>query len=385
LVVPDHAATTAPTGGLSPLDDPLVAATNALPASTLTPLGKSSSSRNNFNPTTIVAIAAAGAAAVLLLVVSLMLLDRSTSNVTTTDRSPRTERPRYQPAIPNNDAPAGPKWSAPPAGTRPPATGTSSSEKPAGDAKDVSDEPLATTPPDDPALEAALDAWMRGSSFGGGVVRVADERSVVSQYSWMTRLLPHMGYEELFNEIRFEKSWTHQDNVQLATAIIPEFLNPNDSRDRWTGAPMQGVALTHFVGVSGIDDRHEIAATLERTDPRAGVFGYEEVVRPEDIKDGASNSVSIVGAGELNGPWIAGGGATVRGAREPFFDELTGFGTKGPKRGTVAHFADGSTRFISADIDPEVFRALCTVGGGESVSPEQAGEHLDFFPTKKRP
>jgi hypothetical protein len=74
----------------------------------------------------------------------------------------------------------------------------------------------------------------------------------------------------------------------------------------------------------------------------------------------------------------------VRGAREPFFDDLTGFGTKCTKRGTVAHFADGSTRFINANIDPEVFRALCTVNGGESVQPDQAGERLDFFPTKKR-
>jgi len=29
--------------------------------------------------------------------------------------------------------------------------------------------------------------------------------------------------------------------------------------------------------------------------------------------------------------------------------------------------ADGSSRIISADIDPEVFKAMCTIQGGETI------------------
>ena len=93
----------------------------------------------------------------------------------------------------------------------------------------------------------------------------------------------------------------------------------------------------------------------------------------------------IVGAGELNGPWIAGGGATVRGARKPYFDPVTGFGTKGNSPGTQALFADGSTRFVSGKIDPNVLEALCTIRGGEQVDPDQYGERRPYFPTKKNP
>ena len=92
----------------------------------------------------------------------------------------------------------------------------------------------------------------------------------------------------------------------------------------------------------------------------------------------------MVGAGELASPWIQGGGATVRGAREPYFDKLTGFGTRGKSgSGSVVMMADGSTRFLSGDIDPDVFRAMCTIHGGESVDSSQLGSEIDLVPRQR--
>ena len=41
--------------------------------------------------------------------------------------------------------------------------------------------------------------------------------------------------------------------------------------------------------------------------------------------------------------------------------------------------ADGSTRFIPADIDPTVFRAMCTIHGSESVDISAIGPELKGF------
>jgi hypothetical protein len=38
-----------------------------------------------------------------------------------------------------------------------------------------------------------------------------------------------------------------------------------------------------------------------------------------------------------------------------------------PKPGTFVLFADGSARVISADINPEIFKAMCTMHGAEEV------------------
>ena len=80
-------------------------------------------------------------------------------------------------------------------------------------------------------------------------------------------------------------------------------------------------------------------------------------------------------------PWLAGGGATVRGvsdgpdAVKPFVcTEYQG------KRGTFAIMGDGKVRFIPETIDPKVFRTLCLLAGGEKIdnldkiAPVVAGE-----------
>ena len=130
-----------------------------------------------------------------------------------------------------------------------------------------------------------------------------------------------------------------------------------------------GPAFTHFVGMAGIEDtRNVVAAELPRTDPRAGIFGYDQIAQPAEITDGMSNTILIISAGKIVGPWISGGGATVRGARAPYFEDITGFSSVGdPKGGAVIALADGSVRRISNDIDPAVFRALCTMHGAEAI------------------
>ena len=207
-------------------------------------------------------------------------------------------------------------------------------------------------------------------------VRRIGELPLRSGYSWMTEMLPYIGRDDLYLRFDFTKSWRSKDNIELTNAIVSQFLNPADPQRRLTGFPYEGMGVTHFVGMAGVEDsRNDVAASLPRTDPRAGVFGYDEVMRPEQITDGQNNTILMIGSGKVSGAWVAAGGATVRGARQPYFDSMTGFGSVGiPGGGAYVLMADGSTRVIAANIDPAIFRALCTAHGAEMVDLSKAFE-----------
>ena len=119
--------------------------------------------------------------------------------------------------------------------------------------------------------------------------------------------------------------------------------------------------------------------------PGAGVFGYDEVARPEQITDGQSQTIMVAGAGALANPWTFGGGATIRGAREPYFDKSSGLGTKGlPGGGSLVVMADGSVRHVTAKVDPKIFRAMCTIHGNDSVDLEAASQPFDLKTLKAK-
>ena len=135
---------------------------------------------------------------------------------------------------------------------------------------------------------------------------------------------------------------------------------------------------THYVGVAGVGLD---AATYKRGDPatahKRGVFSYDGAASVTEIMAGrgTSNTVMMIqvphdrGAGVT--PWIAGGGATVRGVPEknsvePFSlgKDRSGksIGEKGTK-GTFVLMADGTVRFVGQDVSDEVFKAMCTIEG----------------------
>ncbi len=230
------------------------------------------------------------------------------------------------------------------------------------------------------ALPHGLSAWHEQAGPLSGILNPAKvDDPPVAHLSWMAGLLPYLGYQETHGRLKLGESVTHDDNLEVAKTVIPEFQNPLDDRQTFEGYPFDGLALTHFAGMSGIEDaRNECAAKLPRSDPRAGVFGYAEVARPDAITDGTSQTIMIVGSGRLASPWLMGGGATVRGAREPLFDPISGLGMQGLSGGgTLVIMADGSVRHVAAGIDPAVFKAMCTIHGQDSVDLERQAPEFD--------
>jgi hypothetical protein len=217
-----------------------------------------------------------------------------------------------------------------------------------------------------------------------GIRRTDPNAPADAQFGWQVNLLPFLGHQKLYDQFDFERPVTEKRNLVVSVILIPEFLNPLDDYQRWKGYPFDGLALTHFVGISGVEDaRNVVAAKLPRTDPRAGVFGYDEVARAEDIADGQSQTAMVAGAGVLANPWVFGGGAAMRGAREPLFDKTTGLGTKGiTGGGSVVVMADGSVRQVTSKVDPKVFKAMCTIRGGETVDLEQETKPFDIHSLK---
>jgi prepilin-type processing-associated H-X9-DG protein len=127
-----------------------------------------------------------------------------------------------------------------------------------------------------------------------------------------------------------------------------------------------GRELTSYVGIAGLGPD---AAALPVEDPRAGVFGFDRLTPLDAITDGTATTMAAAETAESNGPWKAGGPATVRGldpSRRPYIGRGAQFG--GTHRGgAMVAFADGSVRFIRATIDPKVFEALSTIAGGERL------------------
>ncbi|HEV3344505.1 MAG TPA: DUF1559 domain-containing protein [Pirellulales bacterium] len=219
-------------------------------------------------------------------------------------------------------------------------------------------------------LAAAANQWrLQGTNLAG--VKRFDDKPVGASNSWMIQLLPHVGYGELYGKFDFTKGWHEKENVRHACEVVPAFLDPRNPNHNMTVIGTKnaiGPAFTHFAGMAGIEDsRNLVAASLPRSDPRAGIFGYDQVARPEEITDGAANSIMLISTGKIVGAWASGGGATIRAARAPYFDPITGFGTAGDPGAALVAMADGSVKRISKEIDPAVFRALCTIHGAEKV------------------
>jgi hypothetical protein len=165
-------------------------------------------------------------------------------------------------------------------------------------------------------------------------------------HGWETRILAYMSYSP--DGIDMKKPWNDPVNRKYFKCIIPEFINPG-----FRTAPLQdgdGYGLNHYSANSH-------------------VLTPNKSMKVEDITDGTANTLLL---GEVNAdfrPW-----GHPNNARDPTAGINTsrrGFGGAPGSGGATFLMADGSTRFLSQSISPEVLRALSTPNGGETVNAEE--------------
>lgn len=207
------------------------------------------------------------------------------------------------------------------------------------------------------------------------------DREPKNRISFMAGLLPYLGHQNLFNRIRFDQSWRDPGNWMAGNTIVPQFLDPMvpDSAQYVTFGDLPvDFAATHYVGIAGVGMD---AASFKRNDPatinQRGVFSYDESATLDEVRSGRglANTILLIQTPHdgLTGvsPWIAGGGATLRGVPEknsilPFVLTTDKNGKvihNKNKRGTYALMTDGSVRFIDQNVSDNIFKAMATVNG----------------------
>jgi hypothetical protein len=171
---------------------------------------------------------------------------------------------------------------------------------------------------------------------------VAHMPALGPHHSWMTWLLPYLGETPLYQSISLSQAWDSPANVAPFSRELMIYLNPSESGPR-VGA--DGYALTH-VAVN------------------SHVVRYDRPIGIASITDGTSNTMLMGQVHNGFKPW---------GDPTNHRDPARGLGG-GPDAFGSPHFggvhvlmADGSVRFVSNQVSPEVLQALGTPDGNENV------------------
>jgi prepilin-type N-terminal cleavage/methylation domain-containing protein len=252
------------------------------------------------------------------------------------------------------------------------------------------------------------------------------------QCSWMGLILPYIEQSGLYNSINWnlgmkDANGRPTSNVAIAQTVVQVYRCPSDPSQsatggrygtrewlgRWPEDLFGRFAGNNYKGCLGSDWNWGIFAnpmggTPQGLDGGNGMFVRDENVRPANPKDvrnmsqvtdGLSNTLAIGEAlPELcSHTWWYGMNGTLAttaiplnyylrvfrntNSRTAYFGSQTlfapfwdwnnnySFASQHPGGGMFT-FGDGSTRFISENINLQTYRALGTMNGGEPISPE---------------
>ena len=189
-----------------------------------------------------------------------------------------------------------------------------------------------------------------------------------NRLSWMAVLADR--FDDSQPDPIWDRPWNSPQNEPFVRRRLKNFQNPAIAQ--LTGG--DGYPASHYVGVAGTGAD---AARLENRHPRAGIFGDERRTRIDDIRDGASNTLLVLGVRDHLGSWAAGGQPTMRGlSREPYVNGPDGFGTGSPDS-MQALLADGRVIVVNDQIDPRILRRMAAKADGLALDESEAGEPGD--------
>ena len=213
-----------------------------------------------------------------------------------------------------------------------------------------------------------------------------------SGFAWGSHILPYIDQAPLYNRLNFNVSCTDASNAIARQTVLASFRCPTDpSPNIWSlgeeGNPSNILATlpsANYVGSFGTLGFEDICASPPFPGAQCvsnGMFFHNSSTRMRDAVDGTSNTVFLGehrsnAALRWNSTWVgvipAGEEAIARilavsdhTPNHPslHIDDFSSWHTGG------VHFlfGDGRVRFITQNIDTNVFKAIATRSGGEVV------------------
>ena len=200
-----------------------------------------------------------------------------------------------------------------------------------------------------------------------------------SGWAWSTYILPYLDQGAVYDQFDFSKNaYWHEPHHLANREFIDTYLCPSDPHERVlvdSGSYLRLHAVTNVSGVSDSWDHFCNGWSAHRTDGDGVLFNQSEIAI-RDISDGTSHTLmvgEVVGRGPAGGNWQQWWSmGNIMGTRNGInlyvpahldwsLDTLgfASFHTGG------CNFlcCDGSTHFISEDIDSHVLRSLTTRAG----------------------
>ncbi len=224
--------------------------------------------------------------------------------------------------------------------------------------------------------------------------------------SWMVQILPYLEERNIFEHIDFKVGVYDEKNLEARKQIIPIYLCPSDgNRGVKLHQPAGPDAQDEWITVGGNNYagcHHDREAPIN--DDNSGVLFLNSRVTYEDIPDGSSHTlfageiVNLTNSKEVVDKqfgWMSGTRSTLRNIGrsinadlanehrqnfgekprndpEPRVDDPLYVGGFNSRHTGGAQFTmgDSSVRFLSKNIDPDVFRRLANRNDGEMMSAE---------------
>jgi prepilin-type processing-associated H-X9-DG protein len=172
--------------------------------------------------------------------------------------------------------------------------------------------------------------------------------------SWRVSILPYLDQGPLFDQYDQRRTWDEPSNANMARKKVEALICPSndfarqDPQERW------------FTAYSMLTGPHTMGAKPAGT-------------ARKEITDGSSNTLFVVEACGAQIVWTEPRDVDV--AFQP-----TGVNLNGPKKGTSSGWlsgyhrngvnvllADGSVRFICANVEPAILKKLATIDDGEEI------------------
>jgi prepilin-type N-terminal cleavage/methylation domain-containing protein len=233
--------------------------------------------------------------------------------------------------------------------------------------------------------------------------------------SWIVYILPYIEQKALYDKYRFDKHYDDPLNAAVGAEIVPTLYCPSGPDPRRHLDPNSGVTTnvsTHYYGVMGpAGSANPTTITLggmnysytvgspgangawsaegmmtQYQDTPAGSVSTGRHIRLANVVDGTSNTLMLaelsrmIPAGKTNfyRSWIRGqngGSGTTKNVTNPInstfyngssnFNDIS-FGSQHPN-GCQFAMGDASLKFLTQNIDMNIYMAAASMGSGESI------------------